>query len=351
MTNDKEFTLAAIQAAPVYFDREASTDKACQLIEQAAREGAALVAFSEAWLPGYPFYVQRDELRGQARTEYLATAVEIPSPTTDRLCKAAQKAGIDVVIGIVELDAKTRGTTYCTLLFIGREGEILGRHRKLKPTGWERTVWGEGDGRGLTTYDRPYGLISGLSCWEHAMVLPGYALMTQGTQIHIAAWPSAAILSRTLWTQGLLLSQAFALQGSCYVIVTCALVRSDDFPERYRSLVDEWWDEGEGGSCIIAPGGTIVAQAPTSEEMILTASVSLDAVYQARTIIDVAGHYSRPDILQLRVNERPAERIVYGDASDFIEPTAISSSADGDPDSFRPEDGTEKATVQRDDLG
>ena len=167
--------VAAIQAAPVYFDREASAEKACQLIEEAAQKGADLAAFGETWLPGYPFFYRcpvSSPLWNQAVAAYLANGVEIPSPTTDRLCKAARRAGIDVAIGLVELDARTRGTVYCTLLFIGREGRILGRHRKLKPTLAERVFWGEGDGVGLGVYERQYGRISGLCCGSTRCFFP-----------------------------------------------------------------------------------------------------------------------------------------------------------------------------------
>src|SRR5689334_22974221 len=142
-----EFKLAAIQAAPVYFDREASTEKACQLIKEAGAMGATIAAFGETWLPGYPFFIfaELQDLTWKAFAEYIASAVEIPSVTTDKLCAAAKAAGLDVVIGIVERDPTTNGTVYCTLLFIGRDGRILGRHRKLKPTSLERAVWGEGD--------------------------------------------------------------------------------------------------------------------------------------------------------------------------------------------------------------
>src|SRR5579875_1139424 len=182
MTAYSEFTLAAVQAAPILFDRDAAVDKACSLIVRAAEQGATIAAFGESWLGGYPFWVfsSPGEKWWKASAEYLANAIEIPSPATDRLCAAARRAAIDVVIGVVELDSRTRGTVYCTLLFIGRDGTILGRHRKLKPTCFERTIWSDGDALGLRVHERPYARISGLNCWEHNMALPGYALMAQG---------------------------------------------------------------------------------------------------------------------------------------------------------------------------
>ena len=230
MTSHSEFTMAAIQAAPVYFDLEASTEKACRLISEAGAKGADMAAFGETWLPGYPFYIwtsEFDQSFWEASAEYLACAVEIPSPTTDRLCKAAADAGVDVVIGVVERDSETKGTVYCTLLFISREGTILGRHRKLKPTHRERTLWGEGDGSSLTVYERPYGRLSGLACWEHNMVLPGYVLMAAGTQVHVAAWPGsegeAPAPPRSVWSRQLLLSRAFASQAGAYVVLAAGL--------------------------------------------------------------------------------------------------------------------------------
>ena len=147
MDTKGHFTLAAIQAAPVNFDREASTEKACSLIKEAGAKGATVAAFGETWLPGYPFfsYAQTQPLTFRALAEYIANAVEIPSPTTDKLCVAAKSAGVDVVIGIVERDRTSQGTVYCSLLFIGRDGQILGRHRKIKPTYVERAAWGDGD--------------------------------------------------------------------------------------------------------------------------------------------------------------------------------------------------------------
>jgi len=297
----------------VYFDRDASTEKACRLIEQAAEQGATLAAFSETWLHGYPVFAGSPPtaLWWKAAAEYLANAVEIPNPTTDRLCAAARRAAIDVVMGVVELDKRTRGTVYCTLLFISREGEILGRHRKLKPTHFERTIWGEGDALGLKVYERPYGRLSGLNCWEHNIVLPGYVLMAQGTQIHVAAWPgrephNAPEAPISLWPRQLLLSRAFASQAGCYVMLTGGLRLAEHVPRRYREFhrID-----ATGDSYIIDPRGEVIA-GPAQGETILTAQGSLEAVLAAKAACDVGGHYSRPDVLQLLVHRRPLERVI-----------------------------------------
>jgi nitrilase len=311
VTTYPEFTLAAIQAAPIFFDREASTDKACRLIEEAAAAGATLAAFGECWLPGYPMFATPSSLWWTAMAEYQANAVEIPGPTTDRLCAAANHAGIDIVIGVLELDRVTRGTVYCTLLFIGREGRILGRHRKLKPTFREREVWGDGDATGLVVHERPYGRISGLNCWEHNMVLPGYALMAQGTQIHVAAWPGRELdpappAPVSAWTRQTLLSRAFASQAGAYVIAAGETWDEKDIPERYHSLFSVPYS---GSSCIIDPRGEVIA-GPSEGETIVMARGSLEAVIAAKMACDVGGHYSRPDIFQLHVNRETRQRLV-----------------------------------------
>ena len=313
MTGFAELTLAAIQATPIFMDRDASTEKACQLIEAAAERGATIAAFSETWLPGYPLFLDtpRGQLWWKAAARYVASAVEIPSPTTDRLCDAARRAGIDVVIGVVELDAKTRGTVYCTLLFISRDGQILGRHRKLKPTSLERVAWGEGDVSGLKVYERPYGRISGLNCWEHQMMLPGYALAAQGTQIHVAVWPGgepdpvpAAPIS--IWPRQLLLSRAFASQAGAYVIVVGGLSSKSDAPAGFEDLNVP---TRKGFSYIIDPRGEIIA-GPTEGEEILLAKGSMEAIYAAKFGADIGGHYSRPDQLQLLINGQPLDRLI-----------------------------------------
>lgn len=320
MTEYSTFTLAAIQAAPVFFDLEASTEKACRLIAEAGEKGATIAAFSETWLPGYPFFVwgkSRDSrLPWRAAADYLANAVDIPGPVTDRLCEAAAKAGIDVAIGVVERDPLTRGTAYCTLLFIGREGKILGKHRKLKPTHQERTIWGEGDASGLTVYERPYGKISGLNCWEHNMVLPGYVLMTEGTQIHVAAWPGvepkAPAVPDPMWCRQLLLSRAFASQAAAYVILAGGLLSANDVPAEYRELASRY----RGDSFIIDPRGEVIA-GPAHGETILLASGSTENILAAKSAFDIGGHYSRPDIFQVRMNRKPYRKVVETNGPDL----------------------------------
>lgn len=300
------FVLAAIQAAPAHFDREASTEKACRLIASASEKGATFAAFGETWLPGYPMFAfsPPTPARWRAGAAYLAAAVEIPGPEIARLCAAARKAKLDVAIGVAELDQRTKSTVYCTLLFISRDGEIIGKHRKLKPTFHERTAWGEGDGSGLRVYERPYGRISGLNCWEHQMMLPGYALAMQGTQIHVAAWPGrepeqAPPPPVGLWPRQTLLSRAFASQAGAYVILTAAINRKADYPTEFREAM---LFEHDGGSCIIDPRGEIIAGPVKGEETILIAEGSLDLVRSVKAVVDIGGHYSRPDVFSLKIN-------------------------------------------------
>ena len=319
MTDYSQFKLAAIQAAPAYFDPAASTEKACTFIQKAGEQGADLVAFGECWLPGYPFFVWGEYAATHALAPvYLANAVEIPSPTTELLCEAALQASIDVVIGVAERDARSRGTVYCTLLFISSDGEILGRHRKLKPTHRERTAWGEGDGSSLVVYERPYGRISGLNCWEHNMVLPGYTLMDQGTQIHIAVWPGMST------SRHLFLSQAFASQAAAYVIDVGGLLAPEHLTSTVRQVIDE--NPGEvaeivsegyaGESCIIDPMGRTITE-PLEGEGILIADGSAEKIFLAKAECDVVGHYSRPDVFQLHANRCPHLRVVDIQAPDL----------------------------------
>jgi predicted amidohydrolase len=298
--------MAAVQAASVLFDKDASTEKACRLIVEAGRRGADIAVFGETWLPGYPFWVEGavQDLTFEASANYLENAIAVGGPETDALCAAARAAGCDVVIGIAERDPHSEGTAYCTALAIGREGRVLGRHRKLKPTHAERIIWGDGDAAGLIAHQRPYGRLSALNCWEHQMLLPAYALAAQGTQVHAALWPGWEKVPRKeeyCWARQHLLSRAFASQTASYVICAAGLRLKKHIPDRWRALA-EW--EHTGQSVIIDPRGEIIA-GPLGGEDILIAEGSLDVVRAAKAACDIAGHYARPDVFSLSVDRRP----------------------------------------------
>jgi nitrilase len=292
--------VAAIQASPIFLDRDASLEKAVGLIKQAAAKGAALAAFGEGWLPGYPIHARASSAAAawwDAAADYLAQSIYIPGPTTDALCAAARDAGIDLVIGVSEQDSNTRGSAYSSLLFIGGDGEVLGRHRKLKPALHERVVWADGDAIDLRVHDRGYGCLSGLTGVEHQMVLPTYALAEQGTQIHVASWPGAGLRSprHGAWPPQHLLSRAFAAQAGAYVICVGSMLSRDAVPDKYRDFLT---DEFTGQSVIIDPRGEIIA-GPAENETILVADCSLAQIRSAKVAFDCCGHSARRDQLQL----------------------------------------------------
>ena len=301
----RTFQLAAVQAASAFFDRARSLEKACDLIADAARAGASLAAFGESWLPGYPFFVDADPnaLWWEAAAEYAANAVDVPGPETDALCAAAKAGGLDVVMGLAEREPRTGSTLYGTLLFIGREGRILGRHRKIKGTHHERSVWADGDAEGLRVHQREYGRLGGLNCWEHNVVLPGFALMAGGESVHVSAWPGREpeqTPSNPVWSRQLLLSRAHASQAGAYVICAAGVRMHEHTPERYRSLAPF---EHDGGSCVIDPWGEVVA-GPIRGEGLLLAEADPDRIRMAKIACDPAGHYSRPDLFEVRLEGR-----------------------------------------------
>ncbi|WDI32013.1 carbon-nitrogen hydrolase family protein [Hyphococcus flavus] len=307
MSATSTFKMAAIQAAPVLFDKSASTEKACNLIAEAGKRGVDIAAFGECWLPGYPFWVDGPviDLTWEVSAVFLENAVELDGPEVAALCEAAAGANVDVMIGVAERDPHTQGTAYATALTVGREGVVLNRHRKLKPTHAERIIWGDGDGAGLNVIDRDYGRISALNCWEHQMMLPGYALAAQGTQIHAALWPGwekEPRPSEYCWARQHLLSRAFASQAGAYVVCAAGVRLEEHIPDKWKPF-GVW--EHPGKSAIIDPRGEIIAEAGVGEDMLI-AEGSLDMVRAAKSACDIAGHYSRPDVFDFRVNMTPA---------------------------------------------
>lgn len=312
----ESFRIAAVQATPVFIDREATVDKACHLIAEAGHSGARLVAFPEAFIPSYPDWVWAvpagdDGTLGEMYGEYLAHSVDIPGAATERLCAAAKEAGVYVVMGVSERNVEASGTSlYNTLLYIDPQGEIMGKHRKLVPTAGERLVWAQGDGSTLAVYDTPYGKLGGLICWENYMPLARYAMYAWGVQIYVAA----------TWARGepwLATLRHIACEGRVYVLGSCIALRMADIPDRYAFKSKYYSTQNEdawinvGDSAIVGPNGEFLAGPASMKEEILYADVDPGKMGGPRWLLDVAGHYGRPDVFQLTVNTgaRPMLRV------------------------------------------
>ena len=312
LMSEKEFKVAAAQAAPVYMDLGRTVEKACDMIADAGRQGARLVVFPEAFIPGYPDWVWLVPARDKAGlnslyAELLGNAVSIPSPAIEKVCRTAKRARVSVAVGISERNADASGTSmFSTLLYIDPEGRLVARHRKLVPTGGERLVWGHGDGSTLQAAELPVGRVGGLICWENYMPLARYAMYALGTEIYVAP----------TWDQGepwLSTLRHIAKEGRVYVVGCCTVMRRDDIPDRFefKALYPPgrvWINTG--GSAIADPDGKIIAGPLEMQEGLLIAEVDPRRVRGARWILDVAGHYARPDVFQLTVNreERPMVR-------------------------------------------
>ncbi len=320
------FLVAAVQAAPVFLDGEATLARACDLIREVGERGAALAVFPEAFLPGYPAWVWfvppgRTRVLRALYARLLEEAVAIPDEATDRLCEAAREAGVAVAMGVNERNVEASGTTlYNTLLYIGPDGSILGRHRKLVPTAGERLVWGRGDGSDLEAYDLPFGRVGGLICWENYMPLARYAFWAWGTQVFVApTWDRGEPWISTL--------RHGAKEGRCYVVGCCSPVRTADLTERFGELepflegVGEWLNPG--GSAIVDPDGRVVAGPALEEETILYAEVRREKLTGPRWQLDVAGHYARPDVFELRLHRRPRPMLVEVEEEDTGEEPGV----------------------------
>ncbi|WGX97270.1 carbon-nitrogen hydrolase family protein [Nocardioides sp. L-11A] len=312
--------VAAVQAAPVWMDKDKSVDKAIQLIDDAAARGAQLVAFGESWLPGFPFWIWlgAPAWGSDYFVELHQNAVEIDGPELRALRAAARRAGVEVVMGATERDG---GSLYCTLFFIGADGSLRGRHRKLKPTHVERSVWGEGDGSDLFVLDTPLGRIGGLNCWEHLQPLSKYAMYAAGEQIHIAAWPALSIYREQAYALGveanMAASKVYALEGQSFVLACTSIVdevvmsRLCDTPEKQCLL-----ELGGGTTTIFAPSGAELAgPLPYTAEDILVADLDLAEIRRAKQAADPAGHYARADATRLVVNREPRRPVDHGAAA------------------------------------
>ncbi|MEW5880332.1 MAG: nitrilase-related carbon-nitrogen hydrolase [Pseudomonadota bacterium] len=305
----KTLRAAVVQAGSVPFDTDACIDKAIRFTAEAAAGGAKLVVFPEAFVPGYPKGLNyglvvgaRDPVGREEFRLYLDAAIEVPGPHTQRLGEAAAAHRVYLVIGVIEREL---GTCYCTVLFFGPDGALLGKHRKLMPTAMERMIWGFGDGSTLTVVDSPYGRIGSVICWENYMPMLRMAMYAKNVQLYCA--PTAD--DRDTWLPSM---RHVALEGRCFVLTACQFLRRGDFPETVRVSLGESPDAVlmRGGSAIVSPLGKVLAGPYFEGETILTADLDLDEIGRGKFDFDAAGHYSRPDVFQLIVNEKPMAAVV-----------------------------------------
>jgi nitrilase len=308
-------TVAAVQAGYVLMDRDATLVKVIDLLGQAAAAGARIIVFPEVFIPGTPIWIDSGPIwdgDGQWYARLVDQAVVVPGPVTEAIGRAARAAGAYVVIGVEERDPHG-ATIYNTTLYFGPDGALLGKHRKLVPTGSERTVWGMGDGSTLGVITTPYGRLGGLTCWENYMPLARFYLYAQGVDI----WAAPTLASGDGWVASM---RHIAREGRCYVVGVNPCLRVDqipaDFPDRDRVWRAQDGDEREwvepGNSVIVSPDGEVVAGPARHQETILTAEVDLATVHAARRYFDPVGHYHRPDVFRLTVDTQPRPATVPG---------------------------------------
>ncbi|MCE5170726.1 carbon-nitrogen hydrolase family protein [Paenibacillus profundus] len=303
--------VAAVQSAPILFDKQTAMDKIDNMTREATGQEANLIVFPEAFVPGYPrglsFGTRVGSRNADGRRDwerYWASAIDIPGPETETFGELAKELGVYLVIGVVERDQQfSTGTLYNSMVYIGPDGNLLGKHRKLVPTGSERLLWGQGDGSTLTVIDTPFGRIGGLICWENYMPLARMAMYAQGIDIYLAPTADA----RDTWQATI---RHIACEGRSFVISCNQFATKASYPADlacYEDIKEDADILSRGGSAIVGPLGEYVVEPLYNQEGILVATLDLSQVTQSRYDFDVAGHYSRPDVFQLIVNDKKQE--------------------------------------------
>ncbi|SDJ99216.1 nitrilase [Ferrimonas sediminum] len=312
-----EITVAISQKPPVVLDLEASLQRALAIIEEAAEQGARLLVFPEAYLPGYPTWVWRLRpggdmaLGNEIHSRLRQNAVDIDSGGLDAICDAAATHQLVVVMGLNEVDRAYSGSTlFNTVVVIDADGTIVNRHRKLMPTNPERMVWGCGDASGLRVVETAVGRIGCLICWESYMPLARFALYGQNIDLYVApTWDCGEA-----WLASM---KHIAREGGCWVLSTATAMEGsdlpDDFPGREQLFSSDEWING-GGAVVVKPSGAVAAGPMLNEKAILYTRIDTGAAAEARKSLDVSGHYHRPDLFSLQVDRRPMPPL------GFIEP-------------------------------
>ena len=310
--------VALSQMAPVWLDREATLEKITGQVEQAAAQGAQLVVFGEALLPGYPFWPEltdgarfEDDIQKDIFAHYAANAVDIEDGQLDSLCACAARLEIAVYLGTIERCSDRGGfSLYATLVYIGADGKIASAHRKLMPTYEERLVWSPGDGNGLRVHPLGEFRVGGLNCWENWMPLPRAALYGQGENLHVAVWPGSRRNTDDI-------TRFIARESRSYVVSVSGLMHRDWIPDdvphagQIRSAAKGWLTDG--GSCIAGPDGNWVLEPQVGEEGLWYADLDIETVARERQNFDPAGHYTRPDVTKLKVNRKRQKTVVFKD--------------------------------------
>ncbi len=300
-------TVACVQVEPAALDRAGTLDRVAERTREAAAAGAGLVVFPETFVSAYPSSVWAKALAGWAETgakEAFALlhreSLELPGPDADRIGAIAREHAVWLVLGVNELDPARPGTLYNSLLYYSPQGELALHHRKLVPTNHERLVWGQGDGRGLRAIATQLGRIGGLICWENYMPLARFSLYESGVEIYIASTADDS----AEWQATLV---HIARESRAFVIAPCHIQRASSYPPDFplRALLAGRDVLGRGGSAILAPDGSYLAGPLYDKEAILYAELDPDVLLQARQKFDPAGHYHRPDVLQLTVRDQP----------------------------------------------
>ncbi len=309
MTDISPVRVAAVQAAACPFDTNRAVEMVCSMTAEAAKEGSRLILFPEAYVGGYPWGLAfgtavggRSEVGRRVFGRYWESAIDVPGPEVERMCQVAGDFGVWLCVGVIERDSTySTGTLFCTLLYFGPNGELLGKHRKLKPTAAERLIWGEGDGSTLTTVETDFGRVGGLICWENYMPLARMTMYGKGVKIYLA--PTAD--SRDRWQSTL---QHIALEGRCFVLGCNQYVTRDMYPKDL-AIADELdvWPEtlSAGGTAIYGPLGEPLGEPLWNQAGIVYADLDMRSIHRSRFDFDVTGHYARPDVFRLIVDESP----------------------------------------------
>ena len=303
-------TGAVIQAGTCLFDKEKTFRKLVDLVHDAAGQGAQLVVLPEAFIGGYPkgldfgvrLGMRSDEGRDDFR-RYYEESISVPGPDADRIGEIAAGAGVQLVIGVVERDG---ATMHCAQLYYGSDGRLIGKHRKVMPTALERVVWGFGDGTGLVAPETDLGVLGGAICWENYLPQLRLALYQKGVEFYCVS----TVDDRDVWLPTM---QTVALEGRCFVLSAHQYFTRADGPSDYRPIQGDDPDTVliRGGSCIISPLGKVLAGPVFDEEAVLLAELDKGEIIRGKYDLDVVGHYARPDIFTLLVNEAPQRPVEF----------------------------------------